>query len=137
MRADPKVQLLRGVPLFEHCSTRQLAEIASTVDQIDVPAGRAVAREGAQGHEFVVLADGIADVESRGEVVNKLGPGDFFGEIALVTGEPRTATVTTRTPARLLVFNAPAFRALLARAPRVRRRVVASAALRLARPEPA
>ncbi|MGH2972472.1 MAG: cyclic nucleotide-binding domain-containing protein [Gaiellaceae bacterium] len=132
MRENPKVQLLRSTPLFAHCSSRQLAEIASTVDEIDVPAGRTVAREGLIGHEFVVLADGIADVEQDGQIVNKLGPGDFFGEIALVTGEPRTATVTTRTPARLLVFSAPAFRALLARAPRVRRRVVASAALRAA-----
>lgn len=132
MRGNSKIQLLRRQPLFEHCSTRELAEIASTVDEIDVPAGRTVAREGVLGHEFVVLAEGIADVESNGELVNELGPGDFFGEIALVTGERRTATVRTRTPARLLVFNAPAFRALLARAPRIRRTVVASAALRLA-----
>jgi Cyclic nucleotide-binding domain len=57
-------------------------------------------------------------VESDGELVSELGPGDYFGEIALVTGARRTASITTRTPARLLVFNAPAFRALLSRAPR-------------------
>ena len=132
MRENPKIQLLRRMPLFEHCSTRQLSHIASTVDEVDVPAGLTLTREGTLGHEFVLLAEGVADVESDGELVGELGPGDYFGEIALVTGERRTATVTTRTPARLLVFNEPAFRALLARAPRVRRKVVSRAALRLA-----
>lgn len=132
MTKNPKVELLRGVPLFEHCSTRQLAEIAATVDEIDLPAGRTLTKEGLAGKEFVVLAEGIADVESEGQLVNTLGPGDFFGEISLVTGMPRTATVTTRSPARLLVLTAPAFRSLLDRAPRIRRRVMAAAALRLA-----
>lgn len=132
MRRNAKVELLRRQPLFEDCSRRQLVEIAATVDEVVVPAGRTVAREGALGHEFVVLAEGVADVESDGAIVSTLGPGDYFGEIALVTGGRRTATVTTRTPARLLVFSAPAFRALLARAPRVRRKVVSRAALRLA-----
>jgi CRP-like cAMP-binding protein len=133
MAKNPKVQALRQVPLFEHCSTRQLARIARTVDEVDLPEGRTLTQEGSTGKEFVVLAEGIADVESDGELVNTLGPGDYFGEISLVSGLPRTATVTTRSPARLLVFNAPAFRALIARAPLIRRRVVASAAFRLAR----
>ncbi|HEY8030446.1 MAG TPA: cyclic nucleotide-binding domain-containing protein [Gaiellaceae bacterium] len=133
MTNNSKIKALKGVPLFAHCSTRQLAEIAKTVDEIDLPEGRTLTREGLTGKEFVVLAEGIADVESGGAVVNTLGPGDFFGEISLVTGLPRTATVTTRSPARLLVLSAPAFRSLLARAPRIRRRVVAAAALRLAR----
>lgn len=132
MRESPKVQLLRRQPLLERCSARQLAEIASTVDEIEVPAGATLVKEGALGHEFVLLAEGVADVESGGELVGELGPGDYFGEIALVTGDRRTATVTARTSARLLVFNAPAFRALLARTPRVRRQVVSRAALRLA-----
>ena len=133
MTDNSKIKALKGVPLFESCSTRQLAEIAKTVDEIDLPEGRTLTQEGLTGKEFVVLADGIADVESDGELVNTLGPGDFFGEISLVTGMPRTATVTTRSPAHLLVLSAPAFRSLLARAPRIRRRVVAAAALRLAR----
>jgi CRP-like cAMP-binding protein len=133
MTDDPKIKALRGVPLFATCSTRELAEIAKAVDEVDLPEGRTLTREGLSGREFVVLAEGIADVESDGELLNTLGPGDFFGEISLVTGQPRTATVTTRSPARLLVLSAPAFRSLLARAPRIRRRVVAAAALRLAR----
>ncbi|HEY4412064.1 MAG TPA: cyclic nucleotide-binding domain-containing protein [Gaiellaceae bacterium] len=133
MTNNAKIKALKGVPLFENCSTRQLADIAKTVDEIDLPEGRTLTQEGLSGREFVVLAEGIADVESNGELVNTLGPGDFFGEISLVTGQPRTATVTTRTPAHLFVLSAPAFRSLLARAPGIRRRVVAAAALRLAR----
>jgi CRP-like cAMP-binding protein len=133
MTKNPKIEALRHVPLFEHCSTRELSKIAKTVDEVDLPEGRTLTQEGFTGKEFVVLAEGIADVESDGEIVNTLGPGDFFGEISLVTGLPRTATVTTRSPARLLVLNAPAFRSLVAHAPLIRRRVLASAALRLAR----
>jgi len=133
MKKNPKIEALRRVPLFEHCSTRELSKIAATVDEVDLPEGRTLTHEGLFGKEFVVLAEGIADVEQDGEVVNTLGPGDFFGEIALVTGMPRTATVTTRSPARLLVLNGHAFRSLLARAPMIRRRVVSAAALRLAR----
>ncbi len=133
MKKNPKVEALRRVPLFEHCSGRELSKMAATVDEVDLPEGRTLTHEGLYGKEFVVLADGIADVEQDGEVVNRLGPGDFFGEISLVTGMPRTATVTTRSPARLLVLNAHAFRSLLAQAPLIRRRVVSAAALRLAR----
>jgi CRP-like cAMP-binding protein len=133
MAKNPKVEALRRVPLFEHCSTRELSKIAKTVDEIDLPEGRTLTHEGMYGREFVVLAEGIADVEHDGEIVNTLGPGDFFGEISLVTGIPRTATVSTRSPARLLVLNAQSFRSLLARAPMVRRRVLSAAALRLTR----
>ncbi len=132
MTRNLKIELLRRIPLFEHCSSKELAELATAADEIDLPEGRTLTREGLTGKEFVVLAEGIADVESEGKLVNTLGPGDFFGEISLVTGMPRTATVTTRSPARLVVFTAPAFRSLLGRAPRIRRRVVAAAALRLA-----
>jgi len=132
MKKNPKIELLKNVPLFARCSAKELAELAATADEIDIPEGRMLTREGLSGKEFVVLAEGVADVESEGRVVNTLGPGDFFGEISLITGMPRTATVRTRTPARLLVFTAPAFRSLLDRAPRIRRRVVAAATLRLA-----
>ena len=131
MTRDPKIELLSGVPLFARCSKRELRQIASMVDEVDLPAGRELTHEGDPGREFIVLADGIADVEQEGERINTLGPGDYFGEISLVTGVPRTATVTTRSPARALVLSAPAFRSLLRRAPRIRTSVLAAAALRL------
>jgi CRP-like cAMP-binding protein len=132
MSRNPKVERLRRIPLFAHCSKRELAGLAALVDELELPEGQTLAREGERGKEFLVLADGIADVASGGEVVNRLGPGDFFGEISLVTGEPRTATVTTRSPSRLLIFSAPAFRSLLHDAPGIRSRVLAAAARRLA-----
>jgi CRP-like cAMP-binding protein len=131
MSRNPKVERLRKVPLFAHCSKRELTGLAALVDELELPEGQTLAREGERGKEFLVLADGIADVASGGEVVNRLGPGDFFGEISLVTGEPRTATVTTRSPSRLLIFSAPAFRSLLHDAPGIRSRVLAAAAMRL------
>jgi CRP-like cAMP-binding protein len=127
---DTKLQLIRRVPLFQGFSRQGLAQVAALADEIDLPAGRTLTTEGASGKEFVVIVDGIADVTQDGEVVNRLGPGDFLGEIALVTGEPRTATVTTRSPAKLLVMNAAAFRSLLHGAPSLKRRVLATAALR-------
>ncbi len=131
MSRNPKVERLRKIPLFSHCSKRELAGLATLVDELELSEGQTLAREGERGNEFLVLADGIADVASGGEVVNRLGPGDFFGEISLVTGEPRTATVTTRSPSRLLIFSAPAFRSLLHDAPGIRSRVLAAAARRL------
>src|SRR5258708_2081018 len=63
MAKNPKIDALRRVPLFEHCSTRELSKIAKTVDEIDLPEGRTLTHEGMYGREFVVLAQGIADVE--------------------------------------------------------------------------
>jgi len=129
---DAKTALIKQVPLFQGCSKQELAEVAALADEIDLPAGRTLTTEGASGKEFVVLIEGTAEVRHDGELVNELGPGDFLGEIALVTGQPRTATVTTRSPSKLLVMNAQAFRSLLAGAPELKRRVVATAALRVA-----
>jgi CRP/FNR family transcriptional regulator, cyclic AMP receptor protein len=129
---DTKLQLIRRVPLFQGLSKQELGQVAGFADEVDLPAGRTLTTEGASGKEFVILVEGIADVSHDGEVVNQLGPGDFLGEIALVTGGARTATVTTRSPSKLLVMNAAAFRALLHDAPGLKRRVLATAALRVA-----
>jgi CRP/FNR family transcriptional regulator, cyclic AMP receptor protein len=127
---DAKLELIKRVPLFDGLSKRELAQVAALLDEIDLPAGKTLTSEGASGREFVILVEGIADVTRDGETVNQLGPGDFLGEIALVTGEPRTATVTTRSPSRLFVMNAAAFRSLLHDAPAIKERVLATAALR-------
>jgi CRP-like cAMP-binding protein len=128
---DTKLQLIRRLPLFSGWPKRHLEQVATLADEIDLPAGRSLTTEGASGKEFLILVDGIADVVQDGEIVNKLGPGDFLGEIALVTGAPRTATVVTRSPAKLLVMNAAAFRTLLHDAPELKQRVLATAALRV------
>jgi CRP/FNR family transcriptional regulator, cyclic AMP receptor protein len=124
LRKNAKVELLGRVPLFANCSKRELAEIAALADELSLPAGKKLATEGAQGHEFVVIVDGAAEVRRRGKVVNRLRGGDFLGEIALVTGRKRTATVTTTEPSRILVMTAPAFRSLMRRLPSIQLKVL-------------
>jgi CRP-like cAMP-binding protein len=131
LRKNAKIELIAGVPLFERCSKRDLAEIASLADELALPAGRKLAAEGAAGHEFVVIVEGAAEVRRRGKVVNRLRAGDFLGEIALVTGQKRTATVTTTEPSRLLVLTAPAFRRLLRGQPALQLKVLDALAERL------
>ncbi len=113
LRKNAKVDLIAAVPLFAQCSKRELSEIASLADELSLPSGRRLTAEGGQGHEFVVIVEGAAEVERGGRAVNRLGAGDFLGEIALVTGRPRTATVTTTEPSRLLVLSARDFRTLM------------------------
>jgi CRP-like cAMP-binding protein len=131
VRKDMKVELLKRVPLFERCSNRELVELAGLADELTLPAGRKLTKEGATGKEFVVIVEGLADVRRKGRKVNSLRSGDFLGEIALLTGMPRTATVTTTTPARLLVITAPAFRSLLRRIPSLQLKVLDALAARL------
>ncbi len=114
---DRKVELIRSVPLFARCSKHELAEIASIADEIDLPAGKDFIRQGDRGREFFVLLDGEADVTQRGRRINTMKQGDFFGEIALVTKMPRTATVTATTDVRVLVITERDFGALLKRSP--------------------
>lgn len=131
LRKNAKIELLKRVPLFSSCSQRELAAIASLADELDLPAPRNLTREGAGGFEFIVLVEGEADVVSKGRVVNELGPGDFVGEIALVSGKPRTATVRTRGPARILVLTASGFRALMRDVPSIQDKVLAAVTARL------
>src|ERR1035437_9995827 len=128
LRKNAKVALIKGVPLFAGCSKRELDEIASIADEIELPKGRDLTREGAAGHEFLVLADGRAEVTRKGRTVNKLRSGDFLGEIALITGAPRTATVTTTAPSRMLVITARDFKSLLRRIPSLQLKVLAALA---------
>ncbi len=131
LRKDAKVELLKRVPLFERCSKRELKEIASVADELNLPSGRNLAREGATGKEFVVLVEGAADVRRRGRKINTLHSGDFLGEIALITGAPRTATVTTTAGSRLLVITSSAFRRLMREMPSIQEKVLAALAARI------
>jgi CRP-like cAMP-binding protein len=131
LKKDAKMELLATVPLFEGCSRRELREVAEVADEVVVPAGYDLTKEGAAGREFVVIVEGSADVRRRGRKVNELGSGDFLGEIALVSRGPRTATVRTTTPTHALVITAPAFRALLRKTPSMQWKVLAALAERL------
>ncbi len=132
LHGDQKTELIRKVPLFARCSRAELKEIAKLADEIDLAEGKEMTREGAPGREFFVLLEGTADVKKNSRKVNTLGPGDFFGEIALVSHEPRTATVIASSPIRALVITDRSFRRLLDDAPRVKTRVMEAMAERLA-----
>ncbi len=132
LRRNEKVELIKQAPLFAHCSKRELQEIASIADEIDLREGTVLTQEGAPGREFFVLLDGTADVMKNGRRVNTLGAGDFFGEIALVYRSPRTATVTATSPVRTLVVTDRAFRRLLDESPEIQRKVLQALAERLA-----
>jgi CRP-like cAMP-binding protein len=132
LRRDAKVELLKRVPLFAGCSKKELGEIAMVADEIDVGAGQVLTAEGDSGREFFVLVDGAADVRRNGRKVSALGSGDFFGEIALVSDRPRTATVTTTVPVRLLVVTDRAFRELMRKVPSIQLKVLTALADRLA-----
>ena len=131
LRKNAKIELIKRVPLFESCSKRELEEIAGIADELSLGEGRELTHEGAAGHEFIVLIDGAADVRRKGRKVNSLGGGDFLGEIALITGAPRTATVTTTAPSRLLVVTARDFKTLLRRMPSLQVKVLETLAGRL------
>jgi CRP-like cAMP-binding protein len=108
--SSSKSRALARVPLFVHCTSRDLEFIASRTDETDVPAGRLLVRQGDPGHTFYLLLDGEADVEVDGQRRSTMGPGDFFGEISMLDRGPATATVVTRTPARLMVMSHAQFR---------------------------
>jgi CRP-like cAMP-binding protein len=131
LRKNAKMELLKRVPLFAGCSKRELGEIAMLADELDLPDARNLTRQGTGGWEFIVLVEGAADVFRDGRSVNELGPGDFVGEISLITGKPRTATVRTRGPSRILVLTAAGFRALMRDVPSIQGKVLAALAARL------
>ena len=129
---DAKVELLKKVPLFSKLSKKGLQDVAHIADQLDLPAGKEMAKEGDRGREFFVLLKGEADVLKDGRHINTMKEGDFFGEIALVTKMPRTASVTATTDARVLVITERDFGALLKRSPEVGRGVAEALAERIA-----
>ena len=127
-----KVDLIRRVPLFSQCTREELEEVASLADEIDLPAGKTLIREGERGREFFVLLEGEAEVRRDDQELRTMRAGDFFGEIALISSAPRTATVTATTPVRLLVVTDRAFRSLLDHSPEIQLKVLQALAERLA-----
>lgn len=130
-RRNYKVELLKRVPLFADCSRGELEQIAQIADEIDLNEGKDLTRLGESGREFFVLLEGEADVSRDGEIINKLGPGDFFGEIGLLGGERRVATVTATSPMRLVVLTGAQLRAIESRMAPLGERIRAAMAERL------
>jgi CRP-like cAMP-binding protein len=119
LRQNQKIDLIKSVPLFQHCSKSELADVARLADELDVREGKVLTREGQHGHEFFAVIEGSASVERKGRKIATMEPGSFFGEIALIAKIPRTATVTATSPMRVLVIEAHSFGILLDRSPSI------------------
>ena len=132
LRKNAKVDLIKGVPLFAECSRKELGEVAGIADEIDLREGKELTKEGQAGREFFILVEGTADVKKGSRRVNKLGPGDFFGEISLIRHTPRTATVVATSPVRTLVITERSFQSLLQHQPGIQNKVLSALAARLA-----
>ena len=125
------MELLKQVPLFAHCSKTELRRVALAAAEIDLREGKVITREGESGREFFILIEGSADVHRKGRKVNVLGPGDFFGEIALVSDRPRSATVTATSATRVLVVTARDFRRVMLELPSIQLKVLQALVERL------
>jgi SAM-dependent methyltransferase len=130
-RRETMVDRLRHVPLLEACTAEELNRIATLVEEIEVPAGEVLTHEGAREAFFYIVATGTATVTREGQRLTTLGPGAFFGEVALLTHGPRTATVRADTAMRLLRVDERRFTALLGEAPSVSRKMLEGVAKRL------
>ncbi|MGH2445583.1 MAG: cyclic nucleotide-binding domain-containing protein [Candidatus Limnocylindria bacterium] len=133
MARDEKLDHLKRVPLFAHMGRHELERLGQLADEIEVGLDRILTEQGATGHEFFFVLDGRLLVLDGQKPIATLGPGDFFGEIALLDGRPRTATVRAEGISRLLVIGHREFHSLMDEFPEVRTAVLAAVADRLRR----
>ena len=119
LRRDLKIDLIRKVPLFSQCTKRELRSIASKADLMDAPEGMPLVTEGGLDRELMVIVDGSVEVRRGGRKIATLKSGDFFGEIAMISGGPRSATVTTTSASTLLVIGEREFGALVDEMPSI------------------
>jgi CRP/FNR family cyclic AMP-dependent transcriptional regulator len=129
--ATDRVKLLSEVPLFEGLSKKELRAIAQSAKEISHREGAVLAREGDSGVGFFLITDGTARVSVGGRTRNRMGPGDFFGEISLIDQGPRTATVTAETPITTLGITAWVFKRLIEQNPSIASKMLMVMAQRL------
>ena len=126
---DQKLAMLSKVPMFTGCAAQDLVEIGRLAEEVDVPAGKVLAKEGSSGHEFFVIAQGNVEITKNGKSIRTLGPGDHFGELSMLGQVARTATATATTPATLFVLGDRQFASLIAEQPQIRENVLRSVAI--------
>jgi CRP-like cAMP-binding protein len=131
LRKNAKVEMLRRVPLFAQCSKRELEEIAGLADEIALQPGRELTREGERGSEFFVVVEGDAVVRRNGRKIDSVRSGDFVGEMSLLSGNPRNATVVAQTALRTLVVTRRDFERLLKTSPTIQLKVLKALADRV------
>lgn len=110
---------LRSIPLFSGLSKKELRGVARHADEVDVPEGKPLVQEGSRPCEFFAIEAGSVEVRRDDEVLAELGPGDFFGETALIERGVRNATVTAVAPSTLMVMTSSEFRAMAGELPSV------------------
>ena len=118
------LERLAEVPLFSGCTKQELRRIASLGTELRVGPGTELTRQGDPGSEFIMIVDGQARCVKNGRTVERFGPGDFFGELALITQRPRNATVVTEGEATVRVFDRREFATLLDDAPALARKLL-------------
>lgn len=118
--ADPKRDMLRRVPLFTQCKTEPLDLISRLADEVDVADGYTLMRQGDIAREFFMIIEGKVRIERDGKTLKTLGPGDYLGEVALLSESPRTATAVTEGPAKLMVITHQGFNSLIDAHPAIR-----------------
>ena len=123
---------LTEIELFSELSKQEQKRVASLMTPLRVEEGRVLTREGAQGREFMIISEGRATVSRDGREIARLGPGDFFGELSLVAGIPRTATVTADTEMVVNALNRREFAAMLDGSPVLAKKILVGAVRRLA-----
>jgi CRP-like cAMP-binding protein len=133
---DTKVDSLRRSPLFADLSKDELEQLAKRTEDLEVPEGKILTREGETAQEFFVIIDGEVDVTKGGTRLRTLGEGDFFGEIGLFEDVPRTATVTAITPLRFFVLTRQSFWGMIDSMPQVERKILRALARRLMAQDP-
>ena len=119
-----KRDALKKVPLFSNPNKKSLDEIGKIADEVEVPAGKILAKQGTLGLEFTFILEGEARVEKDGKVINRLSANDFYGEIAIIDRKPRTATVIAETDMKLLVVHSRFFRPLLEKTPDLANQII-------------
>jgi CRP/FNR family transcriptional regulator, cyclic AMP receptor protein len=128
---DPKIKALSTVGLFSGCNKKELQSVARLCTPLSVEEGFVLTTEGTAGRECFVIADGKARVTIGGRKVNEVGPGECVGEMALLDGGPRTATVIAESPMNVYVLSVSEFRSLLGVSPTILRKMAISLAQRL------
>jgi len=130
-RRDVFIDHLQQVSLFAACSRKDLQLVAKRAEEVRVPAGKALVTEGETGHEFFVILEGRAKVTRHGRKVATIGPGDGFGELALLEKAPRNSTVVAETDMDLVVLGQREFAGIIDEVPGFARKLLAGMAHRL------
>ena len=124
------IDRLASIEMFSELSAKEIKKIASYMTTINVKEGRDLTVQGTPGREFMIISEGEASVRRNGRLIATLGPGDFFGELAVIAGVPRTATVTAETDMVVEALNRREFSSMLDESPRLAKKILVGAVKR-------